>query len=114
RLDAGIGRALVAGAPGDRLAGRLEERRRPLGELLVVVANARQRAVAGDAAGKGNRRPLQLGLRHDLVDDPESVRLLGRDMAARGDRLERRLWPNETRQTLGPAGARQDADLHLG
>ncbi len=63
RLDAGVGRALVAGAPRDRLAGRLEQRRRPFGEAVILVADARQGAAAGDAAGEGQCRPLQVALR---------------------------------------------------
>ena len=41
------------------------------------------------------------------------MRLLGRHMAARDDHVERRLRPDQPRQSLGPGAAREDADQHL-
>ncbi len=83
-FDAGIGGALVAGTPRDRFAERIEHAGIGfgLGKLVVAVADARQRAAVGDPSGKGDRRPSQIILRRDLVDDAEPVRLLGRNMAS--------------------------------
>ena len=114
RLDAGIGRALVAGAPRDCFAGGLEQLRRALGEFFAPVADAGQGADIADPAGEGNRRGAQICFGDELVNDAERVCLLGRDVAARRDHLERRLRTDQARQALGPAGTRQDADLHLG
>src|SRR5439155_24033210 len=89
RLDAGIGRALVAGAAGDRFARSLEQRGRALAKFVVAIADAGQGALVCDAAGEGDRRSLQVGLGDDLVDDAELVRFLGRDVAARDYHLDR-------------------------
>ena len=117
RGDAMVGRLLVARAPRDRFAHRLEDARvgLGLGQFLVAVADARQRPRIGDAARHRDRRVSQIAaFGHQLVDDAELVRLLGRDMAARHDHLHRRLRADQPRQPLGPAAARQDADQHLG
>src|SRR5205814_9723876 len=70
RLDAGVGGALVAGAAGDRFAERVEHARVGFrhGELVVAVADARQRSLVGDAAGEGDRGILQIALGDDFVD----------------------------------------------
>ncbi|HYZ41432.1 MAG TPA: hypothetical protein VE687_12525, partial [Stellaceae bacterium] len=55
RGNAVIGRALVAGAPRDRFAYRIEDAGIGLrfGELVVAVADARQRPLLGDPLGEG-------------------------------------------------------------
>ena len=57
---------------------------------------------------------LSSPFRRQLVDDAEPVRLLGRDVAAGDDHVERRFRADQPRQALRAAGAGQDADLHLG
>ena len=112
-----VGRLLVARAAGDRFAHRVEDAGigLGLGELLVMVADARQRPDVGDAAGKSDRGLAQIAALGDqFVDDAEAFRLLGRHVAARHDHLERGLRADQPRQPLGPAAPRQDADQHFG
>ena len=70
-----------------------------------VSATRRAKAIAASLSSPFGRQ---------LVDDAEPVRLLGRDVAAGDDHVERRLRPDQPRQALRAAGAGQDADLHLG
>src|SRR5947209_170550 len=51
RVDAGIRRALVAGAAGDRFAGGLEQLEGAFGETVAAIADFRQWLCAGDFAG---------------------------------------------------------------
>ena len=111
RAPSGCGRAARSICASPRKC-----RDRPcLGELVVAVADARQRPLVGDAARERDRR-LAADRRSgdELVDDAELLRLFGRDMTARDDHLHRRLRADQPRQPLRPAAARQDADQHLG
>ncbi len=117
RSNAVIGRLLVARAPGDRAAHRLEDAGigRGFGELLVMVADTRQWPDVGDAARHRNRGLAQIAaFGNQFVDDAEPLGFLGRNVAARHDHLHRRLRADQPRQPLGAAAAGQDADQDLG
>ena len=102
RAPSGCGRAarsilrIASNMPGSALR---------LGELVVAVADARQRPLVGDPAGKGDRRLAQIvALRHQLVDDAEPVRLLGR---ARGGRRRSSPAPPSARSAAAAAACRR-------
>src|SRR5438309_1534984 len=59
----------------------------------------------------GLGRPLG---RHDLVDDAELVRALGRDRLPAEVHLHRHVFAGGARPALGAAGARDDAQIDLG
>ena len=50
----------------------------------------------------------------DPVDQADRIGLLGADRRAAGDHFQRLLDAGDARQALGPAGARQQAELDLG
>ena len=82
------------------------------------ASSCRGRAAAAayrrPCAQRRPRRRADRVLRHDLVDDAELLRFLGRDVTAGDDHLQRRLRADQPRQPLGAAATRQDADQHFG
>ena len=83
------------------------------GELAVVVAQLAQRALLRQhLAGKG----LAAGGRtfDDFLDQAVLQRLRCADRIAADDHLDREFRTDHARQTLRAAGARQQAELHLG
>ena len=113
--DAMIGGFLLAGLAGNGLAHGFEHVGVGLGFFQPIrpVAQARKRACVGHALGPGDGFGAQILAWDDLVDDAERFRLRGGYVPARKDHLQRPLRPDEPRQPLRAAAARQDADQHL-
>jgi hypothetical protein len=91
-----------AGRRIDGTAGQLE--------ALLVPGLDRLQAVPDHLLGRLD----QLVGRGDLVDQAHLLGLLGRQVLARGQHLQRLLRIGQARDALGAAGAREDADLDLG
>ena len=106
-------RGVAAMLLGDARPGGGEER---VGGLLQFRGEA---AGAADLAAFTHHPvgELRAGDRdvalHDLVDQPEVQRLLGRNRLAACDQVERALHPDQTRQALRAVGAGEQAQLHL-
>src|SRR5437899_8915857 len=81
------------------------------GELDLADGVARAFGV-GPRALDGDR--LQLGGGHELVHDAGALRGLRRERHAAQHQLERLLPADQARQTLRAAGAREQAQRHLG
>lgn len=79
----------------------------PRREVLGRVASGRK--------SKGGRELLHaLAVRRDSIQHVVVERLLGLDHSARGDGVEGELHGGEAGQALSAAGARDDAEVHLG
>ena len=104
--------ARLLGQRGDRIG---EDRTIGLGgrELGIVVAQLAQRALlrqhlAGEGFAAGGRTF------DDLLDQAVLQRFRRADRIAADDHLDREFRTDRARQALRAAGARQQAELHLG
>src|SRR5207244_1805133 len=64
--------------------------------------------------GEHGAPPLLRGAFLDLVDEPEPLGLFEGECLAGGHELDRARLADDARETLRAAGARQDAEVHLG
>ena len=84
------------------------------GELGVVVAHALQRAFLGQhLLGESHAGIRRIAL-EQVVDEADLHALVALDRIAGDDHLHGLGRPDHARQPLGAAGARQQAELHLG
>ena len=109
-------RIVATGLGHDSLAGLIEQHLAPdpagLQQLALQVP---LQGVTGLAlVGQLDGSLEQDGGRDHLVHQPQFARLLGPDLLAGQHQIQRLGHPDEARQTLGTAGARQQAQLHLG
>ena len=114
--DAGLRRHQVALGLGVALACDMEAFRaaRCFNQQAVAVADPGQELRLGlNIVGEVERGLAQVAL-DDLVDDAHFAGLTGADRLARANHLDRLLDADNPWQTLGAAGAGQDAELHLG
>ena len=109
RGDAVVGRLLVAGLARDGLARHLEHA--GLGRRRRHLADPPQ-GLARDIAREGDRRAAQIAV-DQRIDDAKRLGLRRWHVPTRADHLERRLRPDQSRQPLRAATAREDADQHL-
>ena len=117
RLDCLLPRLESPEFPGVGLADRLEDFRMAAGrlELVRAVAHLFQRRLFGDETARvGERRFVQLAFLGKLVDDAQFLGFARAERRSRENDVERLLDPDETRQALRAAGARDEAELDLG
>ena len=67
-----------------------------------------------DQLGDGDRAIDQRVGRNDFLDEAELQRVVGRDHLARENQAERVPKAHDPREALGPAAARDDAEVHFG
>ena len=102
----GLGAAVDDAPPG---RGVIEEVR-----LEPAARIPLRNAVPDQAACRRRRGPEQNARRHDLVHQSDPQRLRGPLALPGQDHVERCPQADQPRQALGAAGARDDAELHLG
>ena len=114
RLDRGVGR--VEPADLARLAAaEVVEDRRVLHPVLVLRALRSTRDRLADLAARERHRVgLEAVLADDGVDQPDRLRLLGRDRIAADDQRQRGFGAHQARQALGARGAGDQPELDLG
>src|SRR6266404_1955856 len=110
---------LVVGPGAQAEVGGLEQQAFALARVYPLVRR-RERELHGDGSVGGD--PLQdgfgardeIGRRHDLVDKPDAMSLLGVDHLARQDEPQGPPLADQTRQPLRAAAARDESQGDLG
>src|SRR5581483_11421631 len=95
------------------VADRFVERQRPADLNRVQDGGHRQRSFVGDLPAQSETVGDELRRRHDLIDNPESLRLVGLESLPGKEQAQRRAGTDEPGQALGPARAGQNPELHL-
>src|SRR5262249_55061084 len=116
RFDARLGRLEAACLTRDRLAELAEDLGLAArgGDLVAQVTHLAQRSLlVDDALGERNRARAEVAL-DDLVDQTEPLRLFAADGIAPDDHRQRLVDADEPRQSLRPAGTRDETELDLG
>ena len=111
RVDALERRRIPLGHRGDAVARELQER---LGIWMgdAALAHDRKRPSRGDAVREGDRAGEEVTLDH-LVEEAGLGQHRRRHRGAGDDQVERGLQAEHARNPLRPAGAGNQADLHL-
>src|SRR5690348_668311 len=99
-----------------RVAGQLLDPGQPVvGGVHAGLDHAqRERAVLEHAPAPGHRLSLEVGQRHDLVDEAHSERLLGVVLLAQEPDLARLLLAHDSRQQPGTIASVEAAHLRSG